>query len=153
LTDLSYFGREILPLIQNVPLSQLVKATGLSLRYVSQIRRGESASSAALGGFAEPRSVYQGHGVMVTRGWQLLIDVAAGAHHRIALSPSYCDAGTAAQTRPWLTMIPSTARVCSGMRATIRFVAGSILNTVASMLFPCLERTRWAVTQTEPALR
>ena len=32
LTDLSYFGREILPLIQNVPLSRLVEATGLSLR-------------------------------------------------------------------------------------------------------------------------
>jgi hypothetical protein len=28
-------------MIQNVPLSRLVKATGLSLRYVSQIRRGE----------------------------------------------------------------------------------------------------------------
>jgi CRISPR-associated endonuclease Cas1 len=41
LVDLSAFEREVLPLIQNVPLSRLVKATGLSLRYVSQIRRGE----------------------------------------------------------------------------------------------------------------
>jgi hypothetical protein len=39
LTDLSVFGREIL-VIQGVPLSQLVRATGLSLRYVS-LRRGE----------------------------------------------------------------------------------------------------------------
>ena len=39
--DLSTFEREILPLIQNVPLSRLSKETGLSLRYVSQIRRGE----------------------------------------------------------------------------------------------------------------
>jgi CRISPR-associated endonuclease Cas1 len=41
LTDLSTFERDILPLIESVPLSRLVKATGLSLRYVSQIRRGE----------------------------------------------------------------------------------------------------------------
>jgi hypothetical protein len=41
LVNLSAFEREILPQIQNVPLSRLVKATGLSLRYVSQIRRGE----------------------------------------------------------------------------------------------------------------
>lgn len=41
LTDLSAFQREILPLIQNVPLSRLQRATGLSLRYVSLIRRGE----------------------------------------------------------------------------------------------------------------
>ena len=41
LTDLSAFKREILPLIQDVPLSRLVHATGLSLRYVSLIRRGE----------------------------------------------------------------------------------------------------------------
>ena len=41
LTDLSAFQREILPLIQNVALSQLRRATGLSLRYVSLIRRGE----------------------------------------------------------------------------------------------------------------
>ncbi len=39
--DLSTFQREILPLIQSVPLSHLVKTTGLSLSYVSQIRRGE----------------------------------------------------------------------------------------------------------------
>ena len=41
LVDLSAFAREILPLIQGVPLSRLVKAIGLSLRYCSQIRRGE----------------------------------------------------------------------------------------------------------------
>jgi hypothetical protein len=41
LTDLSAFQREILPLIQGVPLSRLQLATGLSLRYVSLIRRGE----------------------------------------------------------------------------------------------------------------
>jgi hypothetical protein len=41
LTDLSAFQRDILPLIQDVPLSRLVRATGLSLRYVSLIRRGE----------------------------------------------------------------------------------------------------------------
>jgi hypothetical protein len=41
LVDLSSFQRDILPLIQGVPLSQLQKATGLSLRYVSLIRRGE----------------------------------------------------------------------------------------------------------------
>jgi len=41
LIDLSTFEREILPLIQGVPLSRLQKATGLSLRYVSLIRRGE----------------------------------------------------------------------------------------------------------------
>jgi hypothetical protein len=41
LTDLSSFQREILPLIQNVPLSRHQQATGLSLRYVSLIRRGE----------------------------------------------------------------------------------------------------------------
>jgi hypothetical protein len=41
LTDLGAFEREILPTIQQVPLSRLMRATGLSLRYVSQIRRGE----------------------------------------------------------------------------------------------------------------
>jgi hypothetical protein len=35
------FTREILPLIQNIPLRKLQEATGLSLRYVSLIRRGE----------------------------------------------------------------------------------------------------------------
>jgi CRISPR-associated endonuclease Cas1 len=39
--DPGEFAREILPVIQEVPLSRLVKATGLSVRYVSQIRRGE----------------------------------------------------------------------------------------------------------------
>jgi hypothetical protein len=41
LVDLSAFERDILPLIQGVPLSQLQQATGLSLQYVSLIRRGE----------------------------------------------------------------------------------------------------------------
>lgn len=41
LVDLSSFDREILPLIQDTSLTRLVRATGLSLRYVSQIRRGE----------------------------------------------------------------------------------------------------------------
>jgi hypothetical protein len=41
LVDLSAFQRDILPLIQGVPLSRLQQATGLSLRYVSLIRRGE----------------------------------------------------------------------------------------------------------------
>ena len=41
LIDLSAFEREILPGLQGVPLSRLRQATGLSLRYVSQIRRGE----------------------------------------------------------------------------------------------------------------
>ena len=40
-TDPSDFRHEIFPLIQTVPLSRLVTATGLSLRYCSQIRRGE----------------------------------------------------------------------------------------------------------------
>jgi hypothetical protein len=39
LTDLSAFQREILPLIQHVPLSRLQRATGLSLRYVGQIAK------------------------------------------------------------------------------------------------------------------
>ncbi len=34
------FEREILPLIRSAPLSELMRATGLSLPYVSQIRRG-----------------------------------------------------------------------------------------------------------------
>jgi hypothetical protein len=41
LVDLSGFQRDILPLIQDIPLSKLQKATELSLRYVSLIRRGE----------------------------------------------------------------------------------------------------------------
>jgi hypothetical protein len=41
LVDLTAFEREILPLIREVPLSQLVKTTGLSLRYILQIRRGK----------------------------------------------------------------------------------------------------------------
>jgi hypothetical protein len=41
LVDLSAFQRDILPLIQDVPLSRLQRATGLSLRYASLIRRGE----------------------------------------------------------------------------------------------------------------
>jgi CRISPR-associated endonuclease Cas1 len=41
LVDLSAFDREILPQIQQVSLSWLCRATGLSLRYISQVRRGE----------------------------------------------------------------------------------------------------------------
>jgi hypothetical protein len=41
LVDLSAFQRDILPLTRHVPLSRLQEATGLSLRYVSLIRRGE----------------------------------------------------------------------------------------------------------------
>jgi hypothetical protein len=40
LVDLSAFQRDILRLIQGMPLSRLQRATGLSLRYVSLIRRG-----------------------------------------------------------------------------------------------------------------
>ncbi len=58
LVDISGFNREILPLIQGVPLSRLQRATGLSLRYVSQIRRGEKTPHprhwAALGEAANP---------------------------------------------------------------------------------------------------
>jgi hypothetical protein len=39
--DPDLFEREILPAIQHVPLRELMWATGLSLPYVSQIRRGE----------------------------------------------------------------------------------------------------------------
>jgi hypothetical protein len=35
------FAREILPGLQRVPLSDLVRATGLTQGYLSQIRRGE----------------------------------------------------------------------------------------------------------------
>jgi hypothetical protein len=57
LVDLSALQHEIPPLIQGVPLSRLQKATGLSLRYVSLIRRGE-------------RTPHPGH-------WQRLLDTAA----------------------------------------------------------------------------
>jgi hypothetical protein len=40
-TDPELFRREILPLLQAVPLRRLVAETGLSLRYCSLIRRGE----------------------------------------------------------------------------------------------------------------
>jgi CRISPR/Cas system-associated endonuclease Cas1 len=40
-TDPDLFRREILPTIRQIPLRRLVAATGLSLRYVSLIRRGE----------------------------------------------------------------------------------------------------------------
>jgi hypothetical protein len=39
--DQAYFEQEILPAIRQVPLRVLMRATGLSLPYVSQIRRGE----------------------------------------------------------------------------------------------------------------
>lgn len=58
LVDLSAFQRDILPLIQSVPLSRLQRATGLSLRYLSLIRRGE-------------RVPHPGH-------WQALLGVAYG---------------------------------------------------------------------------
>jgi hypothetical protein len=41
LADLSAFEREIVPLIQGIPIRWLAEATGLSLSYCSQIRRGE----------------------------------------------------------------------------------------------------------------
>jgi hypothetical protein len=41
LVDLAAFEREILPLIKGAQLSRLQRTTGLSLRYVSLIRRGE----------------------------------------------------------------------------------------------------------------
>lgn len=44
----------------------------------------------------------------------------------VPLTANYWDAGTATQTKPWATMIPSTARVWSGMRATMRLLSGSI---------------------------
>jgi hypothetical protein len=40
-TNPALFEREILPAIRQVPLRELMQATGLSLPYVSQIRRGE----------------------------------------------------------------------------------------------------------------
>jgi len=39
--DLSIFGREILPAIQTVPLRRLAAATGLSVTYCGQVRRGD----------------------------------------------------------------------------------------------------------------
>jgi hypothetical protein len=39
-TDPGLFTREILPLIERLPLSDLVRATGLTRGYLSQIRRG-----------------------------------------------------------------------------------------------------------------
>lgn len=39
--DPAEFGREILPAIQEIPLRRLMAATGLSLRHVQLIRRGE----------------------------------------------------------------------------------------------------------------
>ena len=58
LVDLSGFERDILPLIQDVLLSRLQKVTGLSLRYVSLIRRGD-------------RTPHPRH-------WQTLIEAADG---------------------------------------------------------------------------
>jgi hypothetical protein len=40
ITDPGLFTREILPLIQELPLSDLVRATGLTHGYLSQVRRG-----------------------------------------------------------------------------------------------------------------
>jgi hypothetical protein len=41
LADPEVFSREILPLIQEVPLRRLMEATELSLRYCSLIRKGD----------------------------------------------------------------------------------------------------------------
>jgi hypothetical protein len=38
--DPDFFRREILPAMQRLPLSDLVRATGLTHGYLSQIRRG-----------------------------------------------------------------------------------------------------------------
>ena len=62
LVDLTTFEREILPLISEVPLSQLVKATGLSLRYVSQTRRGERCRTT-------PLASASGHGIRGRARW------------------------------------------------------------------------------------
>ena len=71
LTDISAFKREILSAIADVPLSKLQRATGLSLRYVSQIRRGEKTPHpkhwAALVAAAKRGS--SGAGVEPTEPW------------------------------------------------------------------------------------
>jgi hypothetical protein len=41
IADAGLFAREILPAIQPLPLSDLVRATGLTHGYLSKIRRGE----------------------------------------------------------------------------------------------------------------
>jgi hypothetical protein len=41
MADPTVFEREILPMIQGLALSDLVRASGLTHGYVSQIRRGE----------------------------------------------------------------------------------------------------------------
>jgi hypothetical protein len=41
IADPGVFSREILPAIQTLPLSDLVRATGLTHGYLSKIRRGE----------------------------------------------------------------------------------------------------------------
>jgi hypothetical protein len=41
IADSGVFAREILPAIQTLPLSDLVRATGLTHGYLSKIRRGE----------------------------------------------------------------------------------------------------------------
>jgi CRISPR-associated endonuclease Cas1 len=63
IADAGVFAREILPLIQDVPLSDLVRATGLSHPYLSQIRRGEKTphprhwpAFSGLGANSKPRS-------------------------------------------------------------------------------------------------
>jgi CRISPR-associated endonuclease Cas1 len=40
-SDVEQFKRDVLPAIQDIPLRELAEATGLSLRYVALIRRGE----------------------------------------------------------------------------------------------------------------
>jgi hypothetical protein len=41
IADPAVFAREILPAIQSLPLSDLVRATGLTHGYLSKVRRGE----------------------------------------------------------------------------------------------------------------
>jgi hypothetical protein len=41
IADQGLFSREILPVIQSVPLAGLARATGLTAGYLSIIRRGE----------------------------------------------------------------------------------------------------------------
>ena len=57
LIDLAAFRREILPLIQDIPLSRLQRATGLSLRYVilDSARRADPAPKAWQGLLAAAR--------------------------------------------------------------------------------------------------
>jgi hypothetical protein len=46
IADAGVFAREILPAIQALPLSELVRATGLKPGYLSKVRRGEKVPHA-----------------------------------------------------------------------------------------------------------